>query len=168
MTRGSRLARTPFIASCSALYLGMAAPMVLTARASALGPAAWPLVALMYAGFLTAAVGDLWKSAVKARAGGDAFVTSGPFAVLRHPNYTGEFFLWTANALVGLSAAVASSACWPSAGWLAGSAMGALGICFVLVQAATNLEDKQAEKHAGPAYEAWVAKTWAGPTFSKK
>ena len=35
--RGSRLARTPFIASCSALYLGLASPMMLTMDRAVLG-----------------------------------------------------------------------------------------------------------------------------------
>lgn len=169
--RGSRLARTPFILSCSVLYLGMASPMLLTASSAALGPAAPLLVAVMLSGLCVAAVGDLWKSVVKARAGSDTLVTTGPFALLRHPNYTGEFALWTANAALGLSAASASGAGWlaSTAGWLGLSGLGVLGICFVLMQAATSLEAKQAEKHAGsPTYEAWVRVTWAGPTLAKK
>ena len=47
--------------------------------------------------------------------------------------------------------------------------MGALGIGFVLMQAATSLEAKQAEKHGGEAeYEAWVAHSWSGPTLGAK
>jgi len=167
--RGGRWKRTPFLLACSGLYLGMASPMVLTARAATAGHIAPLLLVLMYAGLYVAAVGDIWKSAVKAKRGSDVLVTSGPFAILRHPNYTGEFVLWSANAALGVSAAVSSNLVKQSAGWLAASAFGVCGICFVLMQAATSLEGKQAEKYAGePTYEAWLRRTWAGPTFAKK
>jgi len=167
--RGSRIARTPFILSCAALYLGMAAPLVVTAQAASLGPAAPALLCLMYAGLVTAAVGDLWKTVNKAREGSDALVTSGPFHWLRHPNYSGEFVLWTANAAMALSAAVASGSVLASVGWLAGALVGAAGISFVLMQAATSLEAKQAEKHSGsPKYEEWLVRSWSGPTLPKK
>ena len=147
----------------------MAAPMVITANAAALGAAAPLLAALMYAGFGVAALGDVWKSVVKANIGSERLVVSGPFRILRHPNYTGELILWTSNAALGLSAAIASGALRASAGWLAGSAIGALGIGFVLMQAATSLEAKQAEKYAGePEYEVCIASSWAGPTLTKK
>lgn len=84
--RGSRLSRAPFVLSCSALYLGMAGPMVLTSSAPALGPLAPFLVAVMFTGFFVAAWGDFTKSFVKAKKGSEALVTSGPFAALRHPN----------------------------------------------------------------------------------
>lgn len=120
------------------------------------------------AGFGVATVGDVWKTLCKSRDGADTLVTSGPFRLLRHPNYTGELLLWTANAAVGLSAALASGtlrASWP---WLGGSALGAMGIGFVLMQAATGLEAKHAEKHSGSdAYEEWLRGSWAGPTLAK-
>ena len=45
--RGSRLARTPFILSCSLLYLGMACPLVIVGGAASLGRAGPFLVAAM-------------------------------------------------------------------------------------------------------------------------
>ena len=47
-------------------------------------------VVLMCSGCLVAALGDVWKSVAKARRGSDALVTDGPYALLRHPNYTGD------------------------------------------------------------------------------
>ena len=97
---------------------------------------------------------------------------------------TGEFFLWTANAALGLLAVLSPSFGYPShslplkstVGWLAGSLLGVVGICFVLMQAATGLEKRQAEKYGDGAfddpsaegYKEWVQKTWAGPTFKSK
>eukprot|EP00435_Cladocopium_sp_Y103_P072084 s436_g39.t1 len=56
-------------------------------------------------GWGVAAFGDLYKSVVKAKEGKDAIVTGGPYALLRHPNYTGEQLLWSANFVAGLLAA---------------------------------------------------------------
>ena len=86
----------------------MGAPVLLTARPppAAGTPAALclaALLALMYLGFGVAALGDLTKTWVKARKGEDALVTSGVFRWLRHPNYTGEACLWSANAAAAVT-----------------------------------------------------------------
>ena len=70
VSRGGRLARTPFVLSCSMLYFCMASPVLLTARyAPAAGTAAASalagLVGLMALGFGVAAVGDLSKTWLK-------------------------------------------------------------------------------------------------------
>ena len=183
---------------------------------------------------------------MQSQLGEDHLVTSGIFRWLRHPNYTGEFLLWTANAaaaaaalagaamgplakaraasrpvlyhsywprcspprwsllppcLLGTLARAKASTCTtpthstilllPQAGWLLGALIGAAGICFVLMGAAGNLEAKQAElcclpctSHTSPlhllrslvqaerygndpAYDDWVAGSWAGPVLRK-
>ena len=146
LEKGGRLSRAPFIASCGLLYLGLAAPLMLTAPASAPPALAGALVCLMYAGWLTAAAGDAWKSVVKARKGEDALVTGGPFRHLRHPNFSGEMLLWGASAAAGAATAATNfgRSVLAACGWLSLSALGWAGISFVLAQAATSLEKRQA------------------------
>ena len=91
--KGSRLRRLPFCLSVAALYFGMAAPLRLTQAlggtpaspfvASAIGA----LIGAGYVGWAVATLGDLQKTLAKARGAG--LVTSGLYAKLRHPNYTG-------------------------------------------------------------------------------
>lgn len=166
--KGSRLARTPFVVSVAALYACMAAPLFVTVQSltpfwSFTGDwqlnAARILVATTWAGFLLGAVGDVTKSVVKAKKGADYLVTEGVFRFFRHPNYTGEFLGWTASALAAILMAGMS--------WLSlASAVGALGIDFVLVQAATGLERKQLEKYGETeSYKKWIRGSWAGVTM---
>jgi len=174
--KGSRLKRTPFVLGCSFLYFGMIAPSVLVANASSTGAdlagntfAARLFqccLAAMYTGWALAASGDAYKSSIKARRGGSAIATAGPFYFLRHPNYTGEQLLWAANFVSGLAAtaAVGSRTAWTSAaGWLVASALGVLGIFFVLMQATAGLEAKQQQAYGDdPVYEQWKARSWKG------
>ena len=102
VSRGSRLARTPFIASCSFLYFCMTAPLHVTASAPPTA-ALRACVAASAIGFFVAAAGDIGKSIVKARRGEDALVA---FPLLRHPNYTGEMLGWLANAGAAAAGAV--------------------------------------------------------------
>jgi len=169
-SKGSRLARTPFVLSCSFLYFCMAAPLRLT---FGLGPAhgalamlQWGLVGLMYSGFGVAAIGDLTKTRVKAARGENALVTQGIFMWLRHPNYTGELLLWTANAAIAVLGALCDNGLPKPAkiGYAVASAIGAAGIAFVLLKATSNLEKKQEEKY-GEEYTDWAAGSWSGPTL---
>ena len=52
--------------------------------------------------------------------------------------------------------------------WLIGSAVGWVGILFVLAgEAAAGLEKKQKAKYGGtPKYEEWVQGSWAGPVIA--
>ena len=174
--KGNRLSRTPFVLGCSFLYYCMGAPLLLTATAAPPTSALLKVeTALMYLGFLIAALGDLQKSIVKATKGEDALVTNGIYKFLRHPNYTGELLLWGASfaAAVTVAPAILAAATMSKlavAGWLLASATGYAGIAFVLIQAATGLEKKQKDKYGagegkgGGPYERWVATSWAGPT----
>ena len=153
----------------------MGAPVLLTARhpPAAGTPAALclsALIAVMYLGFGVAAVGDLSKTWVKAQKGEDALVTSGLFRWLRHPNYTGEAWLWTANAAAAATVlAGAPLTLFAKARWLVAALTGAAGIGFVLMGAAGSLEAKQAERYADdPTYAAWIAASWGGPKIAKK
>ena len=166
--KGSRVARTPFVVGVAFLYACMAAPLFVT-MTTALTPfwsldggwklnAARVLVGMTCAGFVLAAVGDTTKTAVKSQKGADHLVVEGMYRFFRHPNYTGEFFGWTASAL---AAVVLGSASWLSLA----SLIGAVGIDFVLVQAATALERKQFEKYkASESYQKWIRRSWAGVT----
>ena len=166
--KGSRIARTPFVVGVAFLYACMAAPLFVT-MTTALTPfwsldggwtlnAARGLVGMTWAGFVLAALGDTTKTAVKTQKGTDHLVVGGVFRFLRHPNYTGEFLGWTASAL---AAVLLGSVSWLSLA----SVVGAVGIDFVLVQAATGLERKQFEKYgASESYQKWVRRSWAGVT----
>jgi len=164
--RGSRISRTPFIMSCSVLYLGLAAPLMITAPAAAMNPAAAVAIFCMYAGWAVATIGDLQKSWVKASEGPDALVTSGLYSFFRHPNYTGEMLLWTSSLAAAVITAAAGGTIVTAAGWLALAVLGAVGINFVLLQATAGLEKKQKEKYAGQSseqYEKWIKTAWSGP-----
>ena len=156
VSRGSRLARTPFIASCSFLYFCMTAPLHVTASAPPTA-ALRACVAASAIGFFVAAAGDIGKSIVKARRGEDALVA---FPLLRHPNYTGEMLGWLANAGAATAAAASSGG---GAAWVGASWVGFAGIAFVLKQATAGLEKKQAERYGDTTeYKEWVRTTWGG------
>ncbi|CAJ1412844.1 unnamed protein product, partial [Effrenium voratum] len=105
-SQGPRLSRLPFLLTCAVLYLGLVAPGYLVLKAAEakakLGSGFHCAVVAMYVGWLLASFGDLYKSAMKAKDGEEKLVTSGPFRLLRHPNYTGEQLLWSANFVAGL------------------------------------------------------------------
>jgi steroid 5-alpha reductase family enzyme len=123
------------------------------------------LVVCTWIGFIMAALGDLQKSVVKANKGEDTLVTGGIFRFLRHPNFTGETLGWTSSFLAALSVGN-----WRAdALLLVASAIGWVGIVFVLAMASTNLEKKQKEKYGDlPEYGKWVERSWAGITLKKK
>ena len=57
------------------------------------------------------------------------------------------------------------------AGWVGASCTGFVGIAFVLVGATSALEKKQKERYSADStgvgagqYEAWIKRSWAGPT----
>lgn len=160
---GGRLKRTPFVLSCSLLYYCMAAPTLITAQLGAATPTLLlaPLVAVAWFGLLLAAWGDFTKSWVKGRDGPDVLVMVGPFRYFRHPNYTGEQILWTANALCAfVGAALLDVGLRNVLGSLIASAVGWAGIFFVLAKATTSLEKKQAKRFE--AFMAWRKSSWSG------
>ena len=160
-----RLKRAPVVIGCSLLYYCMAAPLKLTAGCVEPTGGVGAAVAVAWFGFALGAVGDVYKSAAKAVRGADALVTGGPFALLRHPNYTGEMIGWAGSAAAGVLAV--SGALRANAVWTAVSLAGLVGIFNVLAGEATaGLERKQRAKYgASPEYQAWVRRTWAGPSF---
>lgn len=171
----SRLSRAPFIFSCGLLYYGLVLPVKLTGAldASALalaGPLLKTLVGLQWTGYLVAALGDLTKSYVKAsEKNGKFLVTSGIFSLLRHPNFTGEILSWTANALTGILAgglllrSGGGSNIVSLVGSMGLSAMGSLGMVFVLLSATRNLENRHATDHGGTEkYKKWISTSWSG------
>ena len=148
---GGRLKRTPFVLSCAFLYFCMCSPLLITAK-FAPSPTCWPVLALIaagWSGFGIAAIGDTYKSLVKARRGAEHLVTGGIYRFLRHPNYTGEQLLWSANMLSGFAAAICAgpAAVRSASPLLAASVIGWAGIMFVLARATSSLEKKQAERY---------------------
>jgi len=176
-SKGGRLARMPFILTCSLLYLGLVAPTVLAFKASAAG--AWAAagassaaargftgcIVAMYVGWALAMAGDFYKSVMKAR-NGDTLVTGGPYALLRHPNYQGEQLLWIANFVAGIIAVATlgfKAFTTATAVWAVASVLGVVGINLVLMQATGGLEARQREAYGNdPFYKEWVARTWKG------
>ena len=140
----------------------LAAPAMVTARASRPGLLCAFFTGFAWAGLLLAAVGDLTKSLVKRELGADALVVTGVFQYFRHPNYTGEQILWTCSMAAGFAAAMAGGwkALPASAGWLAASVVGWAGIFFVLAKATATLEAKQAKRFE--AFQKWRASAWGG------
>ena len=182
LARGNRFTtRLPFILSCGLLYYGLAIPVwctgtffTTTTTSLVVG---WKqetllktLIAFQWLGFGIAAMGDFTKSYVKAREKNERFlVTSGIFSWVRHPNYTGEIVGWTANALLGLVAAIGLQ--WGkgivvSPVLVTNVAMlllGWIGIVFVLLRATTNLEARQAKDYGRlEKYQLWRSTSWGG------
>jgi steroid 5-alpha reductase family enzyme len=166
-----RLQRSPFIFSVALLYLGMAAPLVLSARYAAAAPHSSLLIcklalgAMALGGFIEA-VGDFQKSYYKARAP-DRWVDRGLYAWMRHPNYTGEQLLWAGSLMAGLACAMPEfHFCWP---WVVGAVLGCAGIQFTLMMATTLLEKKQHESYGNDiAFRGYTAGTWVGFTLPGK
>lgn len=161
-------ARIPFILSCGLLYLALAAPAVVTTRLAApsgvLGAAATASIAATAVGFFVGALGDAVKTLVKAKEGEDALVTTGPFAILRHPNYSGEMLAWCASPAAAFFTAAAAGSLRAVASWLAAATAGAAGMVYVLGKATANLEVRQELKYGGTAaFRDWRTRTWAGP-----
>ena len=118
------------------------------------------------------------RTAYRGTPGKDHLVTGGLYKWLRHPNYTGEVFGWSASFAAALIAGAAAAAGGVLATtttlltnpWIGASALGWLGIMFVLAgEASVGLEKKQKAKYGGqPEYEAWLKGSWAGPVFDPK
>ena len=169
--------RAPVLIGCSLLYFLLAAPLRVTAAAPTHSKALQAAVTCTFLGFGVAALGDLQKLVTKSMKGKDHLVTGGLYKFLRHPNYTGEVFGWTASFAAALLAAsggssgvVAVAKSLLTNPWVVASGLGWVGIMFLLAgEASVGLEKKQKEKYGGtPEYEAWVKGSWAGPVFDPK
>jgi steroid 5-alpha reductase family enzyme len=184
----TRISRAPFVLSCGILFYGLYLPVLLTSKlasdtiamksAAGAGLAAMKvLIGMQWVGYVTAALGDLTKSYVKAsEKNGKFLVTSGIFSILRHPNFSGEILSWTCNALCGtLSAAylLRSKFSLSILAYLGLSTIGWLGMVFVLFRATNNLEKRQQKEYGDTEkYKEWVKTTWCGwklsPNEAKK
>jgi protein-S-isoprenylcysteine O-methyltransferase Ste14 len=178
VARGGRAKRLPYLLSVGLLYYGLVCPLILTSQ---LPKAALPAVSLnimkilvggQWLGYLTAALADLTKTYMKRKNKDERFlVTQGIFSLVRHPNYSGEIFAWTCNALCGsLAGAYLLSAVSPFSlsviAKMATMALGWVGIVFVLLRSTTNLEKKQQEEYGDSTkYQEWVDSTWSGWTM---
>ena len=183
--QGSRLKRTPFIASCAFLYYCMMCPLLVTSKlCEGLSMGGFTaggsvvlleqllrvLVGLTLSGFMLGAIGDLTKSFGKLVKGEDALITGGVFRFFRHPNYTGEVIGWVSSCLAAFAAVAWKAAkgeglaVWKSqTPYLLLSVLGAMGITFVLGTATAGLEFRQNEKYGDTEeYKAWVKKSWVG------
>ena len=173
VTKGNRFkTRAPFVLSCALLYYGLSAPLLFTSKMAEIplwtNQVLKALIGLQWYGFAMAALGDFTKTFVKRAEKDEHFlVTTGIFSLVRHPNYTGEIIGWTANILCGLIASCfifKSSKITPALlGNLAASALGWVGILFVLLRASANLEERQKKEYGNdPKYEKWINSSWSG------
>lgn len=169
--RGSRWKRTPIVFGCGFLYYALYMPLLLTSKVSASNPVPTGVMKIMKAlvagqwfGFVMGAVADATKTYVKKNKGENTLVTSGIFSILRHPNYTGEIIAWTCNALLGAMAGAYVLGDLPhKIGLLGITAVGWLGITFVLLGATRSLEDRQKNDYGDKEeYRKWVDSTWSG------
>jgi len=177
-----RMKRLPVIIGCSVLYACMSAgPMQTLAltttstTSSTVSNITNTLLLLIgLGGFALGAVGDWYKCKVKARDGPQTLVTTGPFAIFRHPNYTGEMIGWTCTCLLlPLLNVVASGSCIRRKviPWLLSSIVGWAGIVFAVLigEATIGLEQQQFETYGGtPEYEKWIQTSWSGPMLGKQ
>ncbi|KAL3928560.1 MAG: hypothetical protein SGARI_004998 [Bacillariaceae sp.] len=127
------------------------------------------LVAGQWLGFGMGALGDATKSYVKKTKGENTLVTSGIFSILRHPNYTGEIIGWTCNALLGaLTGAYLLKDTPHKVGLIGLTALGWMGITFVLLGATRSLEQRQKKDYGSKEeYKKWIDSTWSGWYLAK-
>jgi steroid 5-alpha reductase family enzyme len=175
--RGNRFTtRTPMLLSTGLLYYALAAPALLTAKLSADLVPSWgmsllkTLIGLQWFGFGIAALGDLTKTYVKQTQKDEYYlVSSGIFSMLRHPNYSGEIIGWTANiacAIVAATFLLKQGIVISTVSNLVGSALGWMGMLFVLLRASTSLEKKQKETYGSDTrYQDWIKSSWKGWTL---
>ena len=165
--------RAPFILQCALLYFFMSLPVHVTntvpaaATGTVLSRLTYGALGISALGLAVNIIGDLHKTIAKGR--GVSLVTGGLFSVLRHPNYTGESFLWTFSTVAALLTAYGAPAyTWSLAALCMGSVLGTVGIGFILAMAATGLEKRQQEHYWSNTYNAWVKRTWGGFTLPQK
>lgn len=191
------ISRTPFILSCSMLYAGLVMPPyivamliqcgITTGLTASSGALSHPLVIyklLVYTtwlGFVIGAIGDLYKSIIKAKKGDDHLVTSGIYKYLRHPNYTGEVIGWSSSFLASMVLLLASTISSEFSSLMTKTmftrlslavglnVLGVLGIVFVLCAATSNLEKRQGEKYnQNNDYQSWIKSSWKGFSLGGK
>lgn len=108
--------------------------------------------ALMLAGLVLESLADAQKQAGKA-VNPAAFVATGLYARLRHPNYLGEILFQIGLIVVAVSAA-------PSGWHLVAGIAAPLYIVILMNYAARNQDAEQAQRYgADPAYQDWRART---------
>ena len=175
--------RTPILLSTGLLYYALTAPTILIAKLLSASDVVLPvwsvptlkiLIGMIWFGFGIAALGDLTKTYVKQRQNDEHYlVTSGIFALCRHPNYVGEMIGWTANSLCGIVAASIlfmqdSMKISTLSQWI-GQGLGWVGIIFVLLRASTSLEKRQQESYGNDSkYQNWIKSSWKGWTLPDK
>ena len=169
----SRLARTPFIVSCAALYWWMSFPVLITSsllnplkNGSFISNTVIGCLIVAAIGLSIQILGDTQKYFAKSR-DDKALVDGGIYSILRHPNYTGELFLWIFSSLAGILAVPSAFGwTWRALFMIAGTLLGAVGISFVLALATTGLEKRQLETYGrSEAFNRWRMGTWAGITL---
>ena len=169
----NRVARTPFIVSCAALYWWMSFPVFITSslakplvRGSLIANAVNGCLVVAAMGLAIQITGDTQKY-IEKRKDEKSLVTGGVYSIFRHPNYTGELILWSFSSLAGiLSATSAFQRTWRALLMSVGSILGAAGIAFILALAATGLEKRQLEEYGHlDAFKEWRKRAWSGLTL---
>lgn len=173
----TRIQRAPFIIQCGLLYFLMSCPLLLTSTLPATTYSSTAitttilktLLGISSVGLLCEIIGDTHKSIAKAIHGQSHLVTGALFSFFRHPNYTGELILWLASTLTGIVAFFMHKDFTTVTYSLAASSLfGALGIAFVLAQAAGGLERRQQHVYGNTEeYKLWIKKSWAGIVLKK-
>ena len=131
--------------SCGWLMMFVALPTWVAATSVETTPWILAGAGLMLAGLLLESVADQQKQAAKASSPG-AFVASGLYARLRHPNYLGEIIFQIGLLVITVVGA--------SGGWaLAAGVLGPLYILILMYYAARDQDGQQSKRYGNdPAY----------------
>jgi len=134
--------------SCGWLMAFLAMPAWISAGSGGIGPLTLAGAGLMLAGLVLEALADGQKQAAKA-ASPSAFVASGLYARLRHPNYLGEIVFQAGLLVIAAGGA--------TGGWaLAAGVAGPLYMVILMYYAARDQDHQQGRRYGSdPAYQAY-------------
>lgn len=142
---------------CALLYVGQISPAAFFLANAADGEPVvmgwvWAGVALMTCGVILESIADAQKKAAKKK-NSRRFVSTGVYRLVRCPNYLGELIIWTGSFIVCFGA------CCNVWQWII-SALGYIGIIYVMFSGARRLELRQNESYgADPEYRAYIKST---------
>lgn len=143
--------------SCALLYVGQISSVTFYLYNMKLGGLvnhAWAWVGAILAslGVVIEIVADAQKSAAK-RVDAGRFVSHGLYRIVRCPNYFGEVLMWSGSFIICFGA------CCTVGQWVI-SALGYIGIVYVMFSGARRLELRQNETYGhDPEFRAYIKRT---------
>lgn len=138
--------------TCALLYLMQVLPVLYRfSTYSADSVTSYVGIGIMVVGLVLETAADIQKNAAKKK-NPRRFVDTGLYRIVRCPNYLGEMIFWTGVFISGIGALTGFGQ------WFL-SALGYIGIIFVMFSGARRLEIRQNKNYGNdPEYQAYVKK----------